>query len=109
MAASLDIELMRGAIRAGRVIWQRHALERLMERGILRSEVIDVLLGGERIEDYPEDWPWPSALFLTRGGVRPLHVVASHHEASDRVAVITAYEPTLDRFEADLRTRRTKP
>lgn len=44
--------------------WQRHALERMMERGISRNTVINVLLAGEVIEDYSDDKPFPSALFL---------------------------------------------
>jgi len=38
---------------------------------------------------------------------KPLHVVAAYDEKSSRVFVITAYEPALEIFEADYRTRRT--
>jgi hypothetical protein len=78
----------------------------MMERGIARAQVLEVLLHGERIEDYPEDWPLPSGLFLGWIGQRPLHVVAALNSANETVAIITAYEPTLEHFEADLRTRR---
>jgi hypothetical protein len=81
-------------------------LERMVERGITRAEVQEVLLGGERIEDYPGDRPLPSGLFLSWVRGRPLHVVAAFDMANKTVVIITAYEPTVEYFESDFRTRR---
>lgn len=106
MGESLDIDQLRAAACQGRLEWQRHALERMVERGITRAEVQEVLLGGERIEDYPGDRPLPSGLFLSWVRGRPLHVVAAFEMANRTVAIITAYEPTLEYFESDFRTRR---
>ncbi|MFQ5881097.1 MAG: DUF4258 domain-containing protein [Candidatus Methylomirabilales bacterium] len=97
---------MRRATRARRIDWQRHVLERMAERDIGRSEVFQVLLGGERIEDYPETKPFPSALFLGWSGPRPLHVVAAYDSSGDRVFIITAYEPDLEHFEPGFKIRR---
>jgi hypothetical protein len=108
MSQSIQIELMRSAILRGKVEWQRHALERMAERGIMRAEVKEALLHGERIEDYPEDYPLPSALFLGTVQSRPLHVVAAYDAGIDTAYIITAYEPSLDYFEPDWRTRRRK-
>jgi hypothetical protein len=41
-------------------------------------------------------------------GAKPLHVVAALEETSPRVYIITAYEPDLEHFENDFRTRRKK-
>jgi hypothetical protein len=90
-----------------RIEWQRHALERMVERGIRRSEVLSVLLSGELIEDYPEDWPFPSGLFLGWVECRPLHVVAAFYTEGERAFIVTVYEPDLDHFEADFKTRKT--
>ena len=106
MGGGLDIDQLRAAARQGRLEWQRHALERMVERGITRAEVLEILLNGERIEDYPEDRPLPSGLFLGWVRGRPLHVVAAFDAANGTVAIITTYEPTLEHFEADFRTRR---
>jgi hypothetical protein len=38
--------------------------------------------------------------------MRPLHVVAAMDEAGRRAYIITAYEPSLEIFESDYRTRR---
>lgn len=103
---SLDRDMLRRSVLSGCVEWQRHALERMMERRISRQDVKDILLTGARIEDYPEDHPWPSALFLGWSETRPLHVVAALDPAGLVTAVITAYEPDEDHFEADLKTRK---
>lgn len=105
---SIDIEAMRIALQQNRIEWHRHALERMLERHITRVNICEVLLFGERIEDYSGDQPWPSALFLGWVGQRPLHVVAAFDIQSDVVAVITAYEPSQDRFQSDFTTRKEK-
>ena len=98
---------MRNTLRNGWIEWQRHALERMMERAIRRSDALEVLLSGELIEDYPDDQPFPSGLFLGWRHARPLHVLAAFDGAREQVFVITAYEPDLAHFEADFKTRRT--
>ncbi len=108
MKRVLDIKRMRGAIDLGQLQWQRHVLERMMERGINRADVLSVLLHGECIEGYSGDWPLPSGLFFKWCGKHPLHVVAAFDISNETVAVITAYEPTSDYFEPDFRTRRKK-
>lgn len=108
MTRSLDVRGLRSAVRAGRIEWQRHALERMAERGIRRTEVKAVLLEGERIEDYPEAYPLPAALFLGRPARRALHAVAAFDAETRTVFVITVYEPSPARFEPDFRTRRIR-
>lgn len=102
----LDGEVLRRAVREGRIEWRKHVLQKLAERGLAQDAVVEVLLTGERIRDYTEDRPFPSALFLGYVSDRPLHAVAAFESASRRVFIITAYEPSLDVFEADYRTKR---
>jgi hypothetical protein len=106
MGESLDISQLRSAVKASRIQWQRYALERMAERGISTADVKAVLAEGQRIEDYPDAYPLPSALFLGWHGQRPLHLVAAFDAAAGTAYVITAYEPNLEHFEADFRTRR---
>jgi hypothetical protein len=73
---------------------------------IAQQAVRDVLLNGERIRDYAEDRPFPSALFLGYVATQPLHVVASSDEVNKQVFIITVYEPSLDVFESDYRTKK---
>jgi len=93
------------AVRQRNIIWRRHAFERMLERGLSRSIVLEVASNGEVIEDYSTDRPTPTALLLGWKGKRPVHVVLSI-EPDGEVAIITAYEPSLDVFEPDYRTRR---
>jgi len=106
MGEGLDVGWLRSTVEAGRIEWQRHALERMVERGVTRADVKTVLAEGERIEDYPDAYPLPAALFLGWRGERPLHVVAALDATARTAYVITAYEPTAEHFEPDFRTRR---
>jgi hypothetical protein len=94
------------AIRSGNIEWQRHSLERMLERGITRDNVKQVLLSGDVIEDYAEDTPYPSALFLGWAEKTPLHAVVALDERIPHCFVITAYRPDLEHFEPDFKTRR---
>jgi len=104
----MDREKLRTALENGYVEWQRHALERMFERGISRRDVKEVLKNGEIIEDYPDDKPYPSALFLGWINDEPLHVVIALDSLSGWCFVITAYKPDLEHFESDYKTRRQK-
>jgi hypothetical protein len=97
---------MREAVAQARIQWRKHVLQKLAERGIQQDAVREVLLNGEHIRDYTEDRPFPSALFLGYIAGKPLHVVAALDAINKEVFVITAYEPSLDVFEPDYRTRR---
>jgi hypothetical protein len=94
------------AILMGNIEWRKHSLQRILERAISRADVCEVVTNGEVIEDYPTDKPFPSALFFKSVSRRPLHVVAAFDEKEERVYIITTYEPTLDKFEQDFKTRR---
>ena len=98
---------IRAAVEANRVFWQRHALERMIERRIRREHVTAVVLSGEIIEEYPDDKPFASALYLGWCNTRPLHVVIAFDASDCMVHVITTYEPDSDRFGPEFRVRRT--
>jgi hypothetical protein len=105
MTETFDINKIRQSIHQRKIIWRRHALERMLERGLSRNMVLDVVSNGEVIEDYSVDRPTPTALFLGWDKKHPIHVVLSI-ELEGEIAIITAYEPSLDVFESDYRTRR---
>lgn len=78
----------------------------MLERGISREAVKAVLLLEEVIEDYPEDNPFPGALFFGLPDEKPLHVVAADEAVVKRCFIITVYRPDLEHFEPDYKTRR---
>ncbi len=105
--ASLDHDGLKAALAADRFEWSVHALGRMARRGIRQEDVIRTLDMGRRIEDYPKDGPYPSALFLgTAGDGGPLHVVAAYDAANAWGYVVTAYVPDAKLFEEDWATRR---
>ncbi|MEX2345449.1 MAG: DUF4258 domain-containing protein [Balneolaceae bacterium] len=93
-------------ITRGRIKWQRHAFERMMERDIYRTDVLQVLKTGEMIEEYPKDHPLPSGLFLGFNGKIPLHVVASIDIKTGWCYIVTAYHPDTKHFKSDYKTRK---
>ncbi len=107
MAEDFDIETLRAIAAEERIHWHQHALERFLERGISRSEVISAIMKGEIIELYPKDRPSPSCLILYIE-MEPLHVVAAADPVARMCHVITAYRPDLEHFEPDFRIRRKK-
>ncbi len=94
------IDEVRSLVKAGRVKWTAHVMERLQERGIQPSDVTACLLNGEVIEDYPDDNPYPSCLVYGDN----LHTVVG--VGDDILFMITAYSPDGVKWLEDLRTRR---
>lgn len=103
----MSLELIAKIIEKGRIHWQRHALERMMERDIFREDVKQVLLNGEIIEEYTDDQPFPSFLVFGITDNKPLHVVAALDKNNGWCYIITAYKPDLLHFEIDFKTRKT--
>lgn len=61
MSETINLVQLHNALLQGNIQWQRHALERMLKRAISQEIVRNVILQGEQIEDYPGDWPLPSA------------------------------------------------
>lgn len=94
-------------VKEGRIKWQRHALQRMMERDISREEVKQVLLEGELIEEYPNDFPLQSGLFPGFiNNDEPLHIVTAVDSELNWCYIVTAYRPSSERFESDFKTRK---
>jgi len=105
--SELNIDALRKLCDSGNIKWTIHVIRRLQERLIYREDVYNVIYHGKIIEQYPDAFPNPACLIAgkTLKGM-PLHVVIG----ADGVilTVITAYEPTADKFENDLETRKEK-
>ena len=101
----MSIDNIRALLESNNVLWTSHCLERMGERDIKRADVKNCIRNGEIIEDYPDDFPNPSCLVFgqTIGG-KVLHVVVGKDD--NNLYIVTAYYPTLDKFEPDMKTRR---
>jgi len=103
----VDVELLIHCVVHKRISWQKHALTRMLERGIYKEEVRHTLLKGEAIEEYHNDKPYPSFLMFRMNKTnKPLHVVASVDRQKQWCYIITAYRPDETHFENDFKTRK---
>jgi hypothetical protein len=94
---------------AKKIIYSAHAVDEMNAENelITTAEVRHVILHGEIIEDYPEDRRGHSCLiFGMPEDRRPVHVVCAPKD--DYLAIITAYIPTLDKWEPGYSKRRQK-
>ena len=104
--ADLEIEDIRNKCRGGAIRWSAHSTARMLQRGITRKGIVNCILNGEIIEQYPEYWLNPACLVFgldLNGGV--LHVVVGVDEL---VHIVTAYRPDTATFMPDLKTRRER-
>jgi hypothetical protein len=73
--------------------FSKHAVDQMMQRRILVSEVKEALAASEVLEHYPNDKYGPSCLvlaFSSKG--KALHVVCTHPDR-ELLKIITVYEP----------------
>ncbi len=87
--------------------FSRHAVQRMFQRSLSAAAVTAVVGKGEVVEDYPNDFPYPSCLLLGIVDGVPCHVVASRNPATSECFVITVYVPDPTRWSADFKTRMT--
>lgn len=103
----MQIKTVQELVKKEKIVWSKHFSKRLREREFSEEDVAYCILHGEIIEDYPEAYPYPACLIYgttIRGNV--FHVVVGMNE--DYVYMVTGYFPNLEKFEADLKTRRVK-
>jgi len=103
---SVEISQIQTLVSSGKIVWTEHVALRLRERGIKRSDLIECIMSGEIIEQYPEDTPYPSCLVL---GVceagKPIHIVVGLN-VGIMCCMITAYRPDSDKWEVDFKIRK---
>jgi hypothetical protein len=59
------------------VLVKDHAAMRMLYRNISQKELSELLVAGEVVEDYPNDFPFPSKLIFKLVNNRPLHAVVA--------------------------------
>jgi hypothetical protein len=104
----MRIEDIVDAIRHNRIRITDHADEEAQADGLSFDEVFFSVLHGEVIEDYPDDWPYPSCLIYgdTVDG-QPVHSVWAYNSDNQWAVLITVYRPSPKRW-INWRTRRPK-
>ena len=101
------LAFIQASVRGGRLYWTYHVNMRLQGRYIPRQAVIDAVDTYQLVEAYPADKYLPSYLILAYSGNDAFHLLFAVDSEGDNVRVVTAYRPSLDEWESDLKTRRT--
>ena len=101
----IEIQTLQKYYQQDKVYITEHAAIRFRQRNIRAKDVRNVVFTGEIIEQYPEDFPFPSCLILGKTtDNRWMHIVMSDEGSSSRI--ITAYFPNKEKWSADYRTRK---
>jgi Domain of unknown function (DUF4258) len=92
-----SVDDVRTPFESDRVLFSQRARHEMRAEPLGRireQEVTEAVATAEQIDDYPDDEPYPSSLFLgwTSAG-RPLHFVISCDEEAGLAIIVTVYEP----------------
>lgn len=103
MITAEDIRLL--AMERSNIRLTLHVLERCRQRKIGFEDIRNVLIHGEIIEQYPNDYPYPSCLELGLSiSGKYLHVCCGI--GNNKLWLITAYYPSEGEWNCDMKTRK---
>lgn len=103
----IDIQNLQMYYQEDRVLISDHAAMLCKQRGIKIKDIRYAVNNGEIVEQYPDDFPFPSCLILGRTRSNQwIHLVMSDEGSMSRV--ITAYYPDKDKWSDDLKKRKGK-
>ncbi len=88
---------IRKFISADRFIISNHARIRMFQRNVTTDHIKEILMNGEIIEEYPNDYPCPSVLILGFIKEVPFHIVTAL--CKDHLRIITVYQPDKQRWD----------
>ncbi len=101
----MDIDAIKQRCGSGAMRWTNHILVRLLQRNISLENIEHAIMNGEIIEEYPEDYPYPSCLISGLStDKQSLHVVCGI--SPTELYLITAYYPSLDEWTDDFKSRK---
>lgn len=97
------MQFIRQCYETNAVLYTAHARHEMRQEDfgeITDEEAYQAIFGGEVIEEYPDDKPYPSVLIfgLTQAN-RPIHLVCACDETGNRTIVVTVYQPDPQRWE----------
>lgn len=101
----VNIETIKELYSKGSIQWTNHALIRIIQRNISQKDIKKVLADGEIIEQYDNDYPYPSCIVMgPKSGDAKLHVLCGIGD--EKLWIITAYKPDREIWDGSLKQRR---
>jgi hypothetical protein len=90
-----------------KIKWTRHALDALASEPFSVGDVEVALQQAEMIEDYPHLRRYlPDCLVLAFVQTKPIHCVVAINELHDYILMVTIYQPSVQEWKDDWRTRK---
>ena len=103
----LNINKIRQLIENRKIRWTNNVLVRLLQRNITQADVENALLNGEIIEEYENDYPYPSCLVYGITLIdKVLHKVCGSN--GTELWIITSYYPHSEEWDDNLKIRKEK-
>ena len=103
----INIANLKQKVKTGQIRWTNHVMIRLLQRNISQNDIENAILNGEIIEEYENDYPYPSCLVY---GVNVkneiLHIVCGINDIE--LWIITAYYPDNIQWEENLKKRKER-
>jgi len=101
----IDIEDIRLLCTNETITITKHAGDQIRKRKIKFKYIKAAIINGEIIEEYPNESPNPRVLILGYiDEISPMHVVVGIGDWN--IQIVTAYYPTLEKWENDYKTRK---
>ena len=101
----IDIIDLRKYYESDNVLISDHAAIRFRQRGLKVKDIRCAVNNGEIIEQYPEDFPFPSCLVLGKTtDEKFIHVVMSDEGKMSRI--ITAHYPDPEKWDSQFKVRK---
>jgi hypothetical protein len=89
-----------------KLIYRKHAIMRMFERGISDEDIREILSAGETIAHYPDDRPYPSQLLLGWIDNKPTHILTAETDNGETI-IVTAYHPEPTLWEDNFKRKRS--
>ncbi len=101
----MDINIIKEMVKNKKIRWTNHVIIRILQRNITQLDIETALLNGEIIEEYENDYPYPSCLvYGINVNNKIMHVVCGVNDYE--LWIITAYYPDNENWEKDMKTRK---
>lgn len=100
------LKFLKSCIKSRRILWTYHVNMRLEGRFISREAILSSIDTYEIIEKYPLDKYLPSYLIYAEYKNQIIHFQIAANFEDETIIIVTAYKPTLDKWEKNFKTRR---
>jgi hypothetical protein len=105
----MDIETIHERVRAGHYLVKSHAVQHALKEGFERKHIVEAILHGRIIEEYPDDQRvlFCSSITVAGNPSLYLHVVCEYGDPV-YTEIVTAYIPDASEWESPPFRRRRR-